>query len=182
MKIWEEPPDRCTDETPEATREVAARGHTSGSTSLASFDSILLQFPPSFPKSISRSDHLTFMMFCKFGENFAVSERCQQILVKGMRLRRGSIGVWGVVLITPLSPERPWSRGEGGQAQKGEAGGLGSGFHYAAEGGALVKTLRVQARGPCLSPAWPSLFSLPWRTATLVGRLWPSLWQEFIVT
>lgn len=36
--------------------------------------SIFLQFPLSFPTSISCSEHITFVMFCKFEKNVAFLE------------------------------------------------------------------------------------------------------------
>lgn len=73
-----------------------------------------------------------------------------------MRLRRGSIGVWGVALINPLSPERHLSWG-GGAGGREEGGGLVSGFHYAAEGGALQKEQRKDIKVCCsVRTSWSS--------------------------
>lgn len=116
-----------------------------GSTSLSSFDSILLQCPPSFPTSISRSGHLTFIMFCKFWGNTLHSLKCLKHLYSKVSTNTGERNevekgqcrsLWNC-LDNPAFPREAFDSG---------AGGLGSGFHYAAEGGALQKEQRKDVK------------------------------------
>lgn len=68
-------------------QKAFAKGHTAGSgtpASLLFFESIFLQFPPSFPTSISCSGPITFTMFCKFGKNVAFLEMFEESPFQGV--------------------------------------------------------------------------------------------------
>lgn len=63
------------------------KGHTAGGGTLVSllfFESIFLQFPPSFPTIISCSGPITLSMFCKFGKHVAFLEMFEESPLQGV--------------------------------------------------------------------------------------------------